>query len=631
MQAEITRRKGDCKRRNQFFETYDRLYYLQHYGKRSPGSIEGTIKGKKGTIAQVNDATVQVETMRSLINVKELRIKVFPRWISGPELEAGSEVERWLWGVISANDDRLESLKVRDILLFDALRLGWAAAYTYWDGQIARDSQMLFPPEMMQQSQGQGQERGTDQGVPVITECPIIIEKISPYFVYPELGGRHGRWRSHLIIEPKKRAQEVYEEWGVKPKALRKAKPDSKHLVTVEYTVYWGWEYLEDPETGESHWWVVNCVMADNEIIRPPTIMENYDALPITIFFCVPTGDPRWEYMSLSALFPIHLHIKLLDHLLSRLHKQVDQATNMPLAQRVGRSGKATPIQLDKNLYNVVQLQPEENLEYVKWPGNAPDFHALVGTEQQKIQEGGFSSLAVGAAIPISGIAASRLWESQYIKLVTPTKMHEAGLKTVLRKVKSLAAKYAPQTPISVLSNYPKASGNVMLMGMDLEPYTLDAELAGELPMDSFRKKALGMQICQLPPEQRPLSLRTIVEDYFDIDQPEEEHYKKLIEMAEMSKTVQLLETYNYLLGQGMDIDIMTVAQLEGVTGSQPGQGQGQQQGPMREAVSTAMSPYEPGVSTMMEDQFGGEPPGEAPPGFLRGAAAIPGGFGGGR
>lgn len=602
MQAEATRRKAAFKRRNEFFQVYDRLYFLQHYGTKSPGAIEGTVGGKKGVIAQVNDATVQVDTMKNLIGVKELRIKVFPRWISGEELEAGSEIERWLYAVLEANNDRYEVAELLNLVLGDVLRLGWGAVYSYWDNEVVSQSQMMLP----------------EVGL-TITECPIILEKISPYFVYPELGGRHGRWRSHLIIEPKKNAQEVAEEWKVTPRVLREATPEAKHLQTVEYIVYWGWEYVE------GGWYVVNCVMADDEIIRPPTIMENYDALPITIFFCVPTGSPQWEYTSLSILFPLHLHIKLLDHLMSRLHKQVDIFTNLPVIHVKSRGGQGSSIKIDTGIYNLLELEPGEDFKFPQWPGNPPDFHALMNIERQKIQEGGFSSLALGEAIPISGIAASRLWEANYVKLMTPTKSYSRALKSLLNKIKSLAVNFAPQMPISLLSNYPKASGNVILTGEMLAPYMLSPELFGDLPMDEFRMKALALQFSQLG-ERSPLSMETLLEDYLGIEQPEEEFAKKLVDVARQSKMIRLMQTWQYLQSQGYNIPLEFLAQVEGTTGGAPPT----QGAPPSQAVSTVMSPYESGISTLAEEQFQGQPPYEQQGGFLRGAAAVQGGFAGG-
>jgi len=618
MSAEKTRRKAECRTRNLFFAEYDKLYYLQHYGKRSPGKI----KGKKGIEAQANDATTQVNLMRQLIGVKDLNINVLPRWISEQELEAGSEVERWIWAVLEANNDRQEA-DVLDLVLFDAVRLGWGAVYSYWDQDVVKQSGMMASPQMMSQEMltpemmGMAQQYG---GIPVITECPIIINHVSPYCIYPESGGHQGRWRSFFVIEEDKNAMEVAQEWGKEPEALRKAKLGSRHTVTVEYAVYWGWERIQD------QWWVVNCVTADDEIIRQPTVMQGYDALPITLFFCHPTGDSRWEYMSLSSLFPIHLDVKLLDHLMSRLHKQVDQFTNLPLAHRKPRSGQGTSLKMMQGIFNVVELESDEALEHLKWQGNPPDFHILLNLERQKIQEGAFSSLAMGETIPVSGVAASRLWESNVVKLIEPTKAYTRGLKSLLNKIKALAVNFAGNIPISLITHYPQATGNVMLTGAQLEPYILSPDLEGELPMDQFRRLALGLQFAQLPPQLRPFSLRTLMERFLDIDQPEEEYAKMLQDMARQSKTVHLLQTYMYLLSQGMNIDIAMLAQIEGMAGGQPA---GQQERQPREPTSMTVSPYEGGVSTLAETSFQEQAPGPPRPGFLEGAAAVPGGFAG--
>jgi len=639
--AEVTRRKQECRNRNLFFEEYDRLYYLQHYGEKKPGYF----KGRKGIMAQVNDATTQVDLRCNLIGVKDLKIKVFPRWVSEGELAAGSEIERWVYAVLEANNDRIED-DVLDLVLFDAIRLGWGGVYSYWDDDVVKQSMMEMPPQAMAPQMAQGmpqpgampqgmpQGMGAGQGMQVITECPIVIEPISPYYLYPEKGGPQGRWRSFLVIEDKKNAQEVYQEWGIEPKALKEAKIDQKHTTTVQYVVYWGWERIEDKN------WVVNCVMADDEIIRPPTIMEYYDALPITVFFCQSTGDPRWEYMYLSSLFPIHLDVKLLDHLLTRLHKQVDQLTNLPIFRKKPRTGPSTSLKMMQGMYNIVDLEADESIETYKWQGNPPDFHALFSIEQQKIREGGFSSLALGETIDVSGISASRQWESNVVKLMKPTKSFARGLKSLLKKITGLAVSHAPDMPISLITNYPKATGNVMLMGSQLEPYVISPELVGELPMDQFRRLALGLQLSQLPPQLRILSDETLLERFFDVDQPETEFEKRLIDLARASKTLQLIQTYQYLRSQGLPIDITLLAQLEGMAGMQ------QQQAPMRQpgqtglqqgqqmpqqAVSTAMSPYEPGTSTLAETEFQGQAPGEGGAHFLRGLASPPGGFGGGR
>lgn len=553
LNKEIKDRKQAWRRQREFFTLCDSLYYFERYGQQRDPAV---IKGDEGIEVQVNDGTNVVDLTVGLLGETDIDLRAVP---ITPDMEGQretSEVEAWMQGVLDANcDDQGREPHIDG--LNDAVRLGMGVMQVYVDTS---------------------------------RECPFVIKSIDPYTVYPEEGVcPKGLWRS-VIIEEKKPVAQIEEEWGVRiPKMMGKPY-DVREAEEIEEIDYWGYEFVDaelaqsmsedllgtgaegstlsrnreerPPLGGESPgggiqpgWYVVNCIMAGDYLIRPPQIVPGYEELPFVIWGCKQGGGrafgkKRPEYYFLSALFPIHKAILLLDANMGALQKQVALFTNLPYGHYAGKMGH-TDLQFEAGLGKVLKFRyPDERFEMPKWPGNPPDVFAAQSFHKRQIQEGSYSSVQLGEQAQLSGYAMSQVWQANLVRLSQPRRNWGYALKDMYRKIQSYAVNFTPDHPIAVLCNYKKILNKMVQMtGGELEPFIIDIELSTDLPQDEYRRRQMGILLAKLGP-QSPFSLRTLSEDYFDVQQPEKEEELKIQEMMRSHQVVQALMLWRALYSQ---------------------------------------------------------------------------------
>lgn len=593
---EAKERRAAWARAHEFFEAYDRLYFFEHYDKKSPMNL----MGKDGIEVEVNDATNIVDLTMGLLSNVEIDIHAIPLLSEEENIRDSSEVEAWLWGILNTNAED-QGQPPQNSALFDAVRLGMGVLFTYFD---------------------------SDKG------CPFVIKALDPYTVYPESGGPKGQWRSVLIVE-KKSLTDLEEEWGATIDVSPDASYEKRESKKLEEIDYWGYEYVDEelaqrltpeeeplpqippflmgvnegipgggaemPEVGmgqipplfdeglpqglQPGWHVVNCVIAGKHVLRPPTIMQGYEEIPLTIFGSKPTGgraggEERPEYLFLSSLFPVHKAILLSDANMSAQQKQITLYTNLPAVHKAGRLG-ASNINWDNKLGNIITLtQPDEEFGFPTWRGNPPDVWAVDNFYKKQIQEGSFSAVALGAQEAMSGYAYSQLWQANLTRLAQPRQSFGLAMKDVFRKIQSYAVNLVPDQPMTLLCRYKKITGRMIEMaGRELQPYIIDTELSPELPTDRARNIAMGIQLAQLGPNC-PFSKRGLAERFFDIQQPEEEENLKMQEMIRDNKVVQAMQLQDAWLqqtGEKIPLEVLlsgdtnVISRLQRAIGQQPG------------------------------------------------------------
>lgn len=585
LKSEAGKRKGDFAKRNKAFGKYDRLVFLQHYGGKDR---------KTAYEFSLNDGFTEVQNARGLIEGRE--ISVFCHSLgpaSAEEDKKKSEVERWMWGVVAANEDRQETNPLKDAIL-DALQYGWGAVLSYWDPAIAEASMQSYGEQM------------------VMTDCPIVLQRLSPKTIYPEMGYHLGKWRSHLIIE-KKSVAEAEEQFGVELPSYANQDHDKKISHEIECVHYFGWERVDDK------WQVVEAAMAGKDLVKEPNVWVGYSSLPITIFFGIPTTNPEWEYMGLPVIFPLMGAIEAGDELVNAVFMQVRRATNLPLIQTKKRGGGAeVPPQFEEGLFKVITVEEGENIGFPVWPGNPPDVNQLSDFIRSQRIEGSISPLPQTASA--SGIATQRRWEQSLTKILPIQNSIERSLRGVFRKAQELTISFAPDTDIYLVSRYPKISEMASVNGAELAQYSIDVRLAGDLPMDLARKMSLALQIAALGP-RAPVSAYWQLENLWNVEQPEEEQGRKDQEELRRNSLTIALAAFNQMVAQGMQQD-QAMQMIQGVMGQKTRQSQ---EGKLEEPPSSIISPYETGPTTANEDMLQeltprgpqGEPLGPVLPGGL--------------
>lgn len=604
LQKEARSRKRAWSRQRQFFQLSDSIYYFERHGKKNPGNISGS----DGIEVQTNDGTNVVDLTVGLLTETEVDITAVP---VSPEAEGqreSSELEAWLWGVLDVNcEDQGRGPHVD--ALNDATRLGMGVLYTYFDEDRpcpfvikSIDPYTVYPEEG-------ANPKGAWRSVIVIERKPVTQLEEEWGKRIPEATGQVYEQRERVEIDEidywghefvdEELAAELQEQMGppelaVPSLGLPELAPPSPELAApgmgspelaalppgmpgAELTAPAPEQQYAVPPTGipgetqgeqfqiQPGWYVVNCVLTGKHLVRPPTIMFGYEEIPFTIFGCKQgsgraMGQKRPEYYFLSALFPIHKAILLLDANMSAQQKQVALYVNLPAVHKGGRMGR-TDAQFDAKLGDIIKLQyPDEEFGFPRWQGNPPDVFATQAFHKKQIQEGSFSSVAMGEQMQLSGFAMSQLWQANLVRLAQPRRSWGHALKDMFRKIQSYAINFTPEEPIVLLCNYKKILSKIVQMtGIELAPFIVDVKLSTDLPQDKYRRYQIGIALAQLGPAC-PFSLRTLSELFFDIQQPEEEEMLKIQEMIRGNVVVEALmiqKAWEAWTGQYIDIDLL--------------------------------------------------------------------------
>ena len=635
LQREAKNRKNAWKRAHAFFDLFDQFYYFERYGKKAPGSSSG----KDGVEVQVNDGTNVIDLAIGLLGGTEIDIHAVSIETDAESTRDTSEVEAWLWGVLDANaQDQGE--EPHEAALFDALRLGMGVLQIYYDGD--RDCPFVVKPlDPYTVYPEEGGPKGKWRSILVIEKKPVtqleeewgtrIPEKSNaPYedrerlkldevdywgyeYVDEELAAKLseemglGEEMDGEGMPPEggpeipalPYGEEEFSSYGKQVPMMEGRSPEEGRLPQGEQMPF------SEQQGIEPGWYIVNCVLAvgggkrGHHILRMPTIVDGYEELPFTFVGCKPgggraRGERRPEYYFLSALFPIHKAIPLSDLNMSAKQKQVALYTNLPILHSLPRSGKGASLQWDQKLGNLVGIRKAEgeDISFPQWPGNPPDVFAMDAFYKKQIQEGSFSSVAMGEQVQLSGFAMSQLWQANLVRLSQPRKSLARALKDVFRKIQGYATQLAGEEPIQFLCRYKKILGKMIEMtGQELEGFIIDVELSTDLPQDKYRRMAIGMQMAQLGP-QSPFSQRTLGERFFDIQQMEEEERQKIDEAMRNNaiiKAMAIQDAVEAESGEKIPLEFLIqggpevaqLAQMIGVSGqaaSQQEMGREQQQ-----------------------------------------------------
>ena len=545
LKTEAGDRKARYGKLKEWMDLYQRLYTFGHYGKRSVGDIASYLP---------NDGTNIVNMMQGFLTAERVTLDAQPIEPEFSALPQASEVERWIWGVVQRNTER-EGGNPYHQALFNALLLGMGVTFCYWDDDVFKRNLSFAMRE--------GELELDEMGMPiaVLKDCPVRIKSVWPYYIFPEEGGPEGRYRSILRIERQSIAS-VQEDWDVElPEGKNKkpfdlAKADSRHGVDV--VDYWGWEKDGD------EWVVVNSVLAGkNSLVKEPAPAEGYTDLPYTIFSAYQGTFPEAEFKYQSALQAVHHSILQLADLQTAMIKAVRRSINFPIFRQLGPRGAGADIQIDKSLYNLVTLQPGETIQKADLPGFDTQTIFEQSWIKDQIREGSFSIPTLTSSIA-SGIAATRVVEQSVIRLAQPRIALEQAMKDDIRKIRSYVAAFAPNIPVRLMSKYRGVSGIVEMAGAELEKFVVDVHLGGEMPLDSYRKAQLGLSLAAMG-ERAPLSLREQLKRFWEVDQPEDQEFEKIYEMALHHPAIQAAALSDALKDLGVNMS------PQEIMGMQPG------------------------------------------------------------
>jgi hypothetical protein len=329
-----------------------------------------------------------------------------------------------------------------------------------------------------------------------------------------------------------------------------------------------------------------------------------YEDLPYTIGFYKPLDRDKSAGWTAGAIQPLKTTVETLENSINRRARQITLLSSLPI---ISKAMAGRNIQIDKALGTHVPLQPDEDLAFPKWPGNPPDVGEHIDFLRGRLQQSGFAESAFGeGASAVSGYAISQQSDQNRIRLEQPVRHLQFMWSNVFRKVMRLTAKFGPNMSIRVYGTMRGKDFAESIVSEDFGDYMINVKFKPEFPGEQSRKVAMAVQ------SQPYLSLSTILEKYYDIQQPDDEMDKKIMDMARQDPLIiryAIMKNLQELAESGDEIAqmVMEQAMASPIQGSMAGGVQGL---PNLEGTAGPEGQGPPQTG-------GGEPPGQGEGSFL--------------
>ncbi|MFX1300895.1 MAG: hypothetical protein ACFFDE_08120 [Promethearchaeota archaeon] len=542
-----------------------------------------------------------VNKAQDLLTAGKLRISAKPEEETEPGLEQADRLESWLEGVLYENKLRQGSDPVR-LAIHDMLVTGFGCLSAVWDTRL--------DPRLKKGQGEEGEETWKyDEGAK-LRELPIIVLRKDPRKMLPHPGATPGGWLWIMYVEDLP-VSDVEAEWGVTLKDAKAKGEWERFKDTVKVYDVWTWEQNPDPESGQHDLVVCNTVIAGEEIVKEPSVMENYTRLPFVIFSNREAPSEKFEHRFQPITAPIERAVTELESAWSAIARQIKITSNLPWVWR----GEGTPpeIELGYDPDNVLYLRKDDDFGFPQSPGNPPDAFRAAEMFQIEVDAGSLGApLSAEAGASTSGYALALRGQAGTLSLNSPSEALSLGMTQVLQLICDLAAGFAPDHDMRVRAWHENQRRVFALKGSELKGWLIDVEVSAKFPEDTERKMAQGITMSQMPPEQRPLDDRTILEKLMGFENATEIMERKMVERFQANPMIQELLMQEALIKRGLE------RLLQGGAGApapeQPGMDfAGSPRAPTMpvEGIPTQEMPQEM-LGAMRQQEFG-FPPGNQP------------------
>jgi len=570
------RAKAKCSKWHSRIKEYERFYDLEHYND-SPRTGERRITLTKGT--NIVDLAVGVLT------ANELTIQAVSPEESETIRKQASLVEQFLDGVIYINSERQET-DLRYDWTFYQVRDGAVGLKTIWDNS--------FDASLKVEADEEGNQRA------VYDQLPICVNVLPAKYLFPEPGGKLGRWK-YVFYAIERTIEDMEREYGPMEKYNSMSKKQ-KETKKGDFIDYWGEVQLPD-----GSWAIENATLYDNRLMDGPRIMDGYNDIPITMMFYKPIGHVNPEDWGHSILRPVTQMVEELEWRVNRQTRLLNVFANMPLIART-RDGR--PVKVDAAFGDVVQLNEGEDIAFPVWPGTPPDFKEQLAMVSSEIADASFPAVMYGEGTGSgSGYALSQQGDAGRIRLTQPQRQQERSMSIWARKSLTLLRNFSPQYTVEVYGDKAGAPYSQELTGEDTVGFRVNFQLKPQFPNDEVRKVAMATQT------KDTLSAETRMEKYLGIQQPDQETTRILRDMARrhpMMVEYQMMALFRELAGEGDEAARMVLERLQqgggaGGGGAPPGPAPG----PPKPEQSPGLPSAARGQVTQQEQGFA--PAGQEP------------------
>jgi hypothetical protein len=266
---------------------------------------------------------------------------------------------------------------------------------------------------------------------------------------------------------------------------------------------------------------VRNAVVYEDTFIMPLHTVEGYSDIPYTIGFFKPTSRDSsggWH----NIMKPLESTITDLEKAINRRQRQIDLFSAMP---PIIKTNDNRVVSIDPGMGTAVHLGLEEDFGFPVWQGNAPDVGNQIEFFRSRIQQSGFSDVMYGeGSSSLSGYALGQLGDQNRIRLEQPITHIERFWTWWARKTLDMIAMFSANDLIQVYGQLRGKDFAEMITGQDIQGYHVRCEIQPEFPNEKVRKHAMASQVSPI------LSKYTLMQDYLDIQQPDDEQERKIQE-----------------------------------------------------------------------------------------------------
>lgn len=483
---------------------------------------------------------------------------------------AGSKVtsraEKFIGGVLRINSRRQQVDLVRDTVFRAALD-GAVGLRVCWDASNPKPLSRV-----MDNIDGQDAMVSTYAD----RDFPIVVQTVPIDELHIISRGRYGKPFDEIVQLDMRTGDEVINEWyGVEgaevawiaemPGRVRAEQRD-------RYIEWWG-EVRESDQTTS----VYHAVLWQNEWVVKPR-RTTYPCIPYIVAGWKVVKDKELQLEHLPFLYAMINPSNGWEYLLSRTFRLVDMLSSLPpILER--ESGQ--PINISGAWGKVLGLSKGDKLYFPQYPGQPPDVYNLMAELRRQVDEATFSQAMFGqlSSKNASGYALGQQIGSDTIRLDNPRANLELAFATVADVIFQLMQAYAPQEYIAVTGTVKSKDLGAVLSGVETTAMVVECTIKPKMTQDELRRAAIGAQLASLP--GKVISIYKILQDYFDVEQPEEEIDRVKAEEAENDPLIKLMAISEVLHKTGSPWASFIDQQLQGMLGKMgaPGMPGGAPQG----------------------------------------------------
>jgi len=582
--------KKSCEGWHKNIEKWRKWYDFDHYAERGE-ALPGEERYEDPT------PTNLVDTAVGIILANDLEWKAMGFTPDVMEGETTGKIEKYIAGVIEINSER-EELDIPYEAVFNLVRDGSSVLYSPWDDILAQE--LAFEAQVPDKEQGAKPIQG-------FMESPIRTQVIDPLKTFWVMGGPR-RWGQVYRIE-EMTVYDVEAQYQVRIKQYDHQDERAKRKLKGELIDCWKWAQTEQPKEQdmmakmlgkpqemETKWVVQRALVFERQFIWELQDTP-YDDLPYSIGFYKSVDKDKPEGWTHSIIRPIESTLEMMENAINRRQRQITLLSSLPLVTRA-MAGRV--IEIDPALGGHIPLLPDEDISFPKWPGNPPDVDQQIQYFRTRLQQAGFSEqdLTGGAA---SGYALSQIGDANKIKLEQPVRALNLLWSSWARKMLRLTEKFGAGSLVRVYGSLKGEDFADQIVTDDFSKYLVRAKLKPKYPGDDVRNAAMGTQA------KGTLSDWTIMERFWDIDQPDDENKRILRQMAERHPSVieyQIRKNLMERAKMGDEAAVMTLMAMEQSKGGNPNQAPGPPKPEQKTGTQSATGEATPQAE-------GREPPGQ--------------------